>query len=371
MGRLANVRPAEATGFGREASPCAVSATEGRFLQAGGRKPDGGKQVTEPKRLIIDTNGTLEEMLGIVYALKSAEAKVEAITTGAVTDEEREGVALLSGLAARLRPEAPPPVVLRGADKPLLRRTGAAGATPTDSGTETPAGAPPVGGDAQTLPWTDEAGETRPAEETAAARIVRLADAHPGELTLVTLGRLTNAALAVALDPALPSKLKRHVALGGTVRAPGNATPVAERNFRGDPDAAAYVIRAGMPVTLVGLDATMRVRLTRERWRTQLGMSELVRHLVQASFEASPFESEAPVYAPLAVDVALHPAQATLERMKIAIETKGALSAGAVIADLRSLPREGREIDVCTDVPAEPFLCRWLRTMAGGEEPDA
>jgi purine nucleosidase len=77
---------------------------------------------------------------------------------------------------------------------------------------------------------------------------------YPGEMTLVTLGPLTNVAMALLLDPSLAGLVKEHVMMGGTGQGYGNVTPVAEYNIWVDPEAARIVYASGMPITMVGWD---------------------------------------------------------------------------------------------------------------------
>ncbi|HLU13530.1 MAG TPA: nucleoside hydrolase, partial [Arenimonas sp.] len=85
----------------------------------------------------------------------------------------------------------------------------------------------------------------RPAEdEHAALAILRLAREHAGRLLLVTLGPLTNLALALRLDPALPERVGRLVVMGGAVTGQGNTSVPAEFNIAFDPEAADVVFRA-------------------------------------------------------------------------------------------------------------------------------
>lgn len=98
----------------------------------------------------------------------------------------------------------------------------------------------------------------RPEAEVAAQAIVRLAHAHAGELTLVALGPLTNLALALALEPALPALLARLVVMGGALDGRGNLDRAAvEFNFGADPEAAAVVFRQFPRIELVDWSTTL------------------------------------------------------------------------------------------------------------------
>ncbi|MTD17314.1 nucleoside hydrolase [Nakamurella sp. YIM 132087] len=100
---------------------------------------------------------------------------------------------------------------------------------------------------------------SRPLEPTAAAEtIVRLAREHQGRLHIVATGPLSNLAAALELDPELPGLVEHVTVMGGAAAAPGNVSPVAEANIWNDPIAAAAVFAAAWPMTMVGLDVTMR-----------------------------------------------------------------------------------------------------------------
>jgi purine nucleosidase len=110
---------------------------------------------------------------------------------------------------------------------------------------------------------TDGLGETRlpapkgePAGATAPEQIVRLARAHPGELTLLAIGPLTNLGVALLLEPRLPELIREVVIMGGAFTHPGNITTHAEANIWHDPEAADLVFGAGWPIVLAPLDAT-------------------------------------------------------------------------------------------------------------------
>ena len=95
------------------------------------------------------------------------------------------------------------------------------------------------------------------AAEHAAQAIVRLSHAHAGRLLLVALGPLTNLALALRLDPSLPTRIARLVVMGGAVSGRGNITPFAEFNTHFDPEAAYIVFEAFAGFDLADWEATM------------------------------------------------------------------------------------------------------------------
>ncbi len=98
--------------------------------------------------------------------------------------------------------------------------------------------------------------------QSAADYMVAALNSVPGEITVVTVGRLTNLALALQRDPAIAEKVKNLVVMGGATGAnghSGNVSPVAEANVFGDPLAADQVFAAPMHTAMVGLDVTQQV----------------------------------------------------------------------------------------------------------------
>jgi inosine-uridine nucleoside N-ribohydrolase len=99
-----------------------------------------------------------------------------------------------------------------------------------------------------------------PDPRPAPALLVSLAAAHPGSLHVIALGPCSNLAAALTLSPALASQVASVTVMGGAVRVPGNMNGRAEFNIAQDPAAAAAVIGASWPVTLVPLDLPMKCR---------------------------------------------------------------------------------------------------------------
>jgi inosine-uridine nucleoside N-ribohydrolase len=200
-------------------------------------------------KVVIDTDPGVDDAMAI--ALAQLHPGIEIL--GLTTVFGNAGIADVTRNALRLK-------ALLGIDAPVAQ--GAAAALLY------PAGPPPAHvhgadgmGDADEVPAALPALDARPAHRL----IVDLARAHPGELTLVCIGRLTNLALALLHEPDLPRHVRSVVIMGGAfglAQGAGNVTPVAEANIIGDPHAAARVFAAPWPVTAVGLDVTRQVRLT-------------------------------------------------------------------------------------------------------------
>lgn len=93
-----------------------------------------------------------------------------------------------------------------------------------------------------------------PADRSATDALIAAANAHVGELTLVTLGPLTNIAIALQQDPTLPKKIARCVVMGAAADHIGNVSPVAEFNMWCDPHAVEIVLASGMNLEFVGWD---------------------------------------------------------------------------------------------------------------------
>lgn len=192
-------------------------------------------------RLLIDTDPGIDDAMAIFYAGLHPEIEIVGMTGifGNVTVERATAnAAVLAGMLGRRIP------VARGADRPLVQPP-----NPVSDYVHGPHGfgnLPP-----QPAPWPPE-------PVSAAEFICATVNAHPGEITLVPLGPLTNIALALRLDPSIAGKVRGVVLMGGGLER-GNVTQFAEANIWNDPHAADEVLAADWPVTMVGLDVTSQV----------------------------------------------------------------------------------------------------------------
>ncbi|MGH7254568.1 MAG: nucleoside hydrolase, partial [Nitrospirales bacterium] len=199
---------------------------------------------------------------------------------------------------------------------------------------------------------------------------------YPDSLTLITLGPLTNLAQALQEAPALPSTFRRIICMGGAVAAPGNVTPVAEFNVFVDPHAARRVFEAGLPLTLVPLDVTMRTTLSREAIQslTAEARSPVLRFLREATEPVILFTEQVQgrsvleLHDPLAVGVAIDPTLVTLHPLFVTVETEGRVTRGMTVADRRGLrppykSPANAEVALSVDIPRfltlfQERLCR-------------
>ena len=271
----------------------------------------------EPRRIIIDTDPGVDDAFAIFLAITSPELKIEAIT--AVAGNVPLSVTLPNAL--RLveiagRTDIP---VAAGAAAPIERRLISA----TD-----------VHGENGLAGAEFPAPSVKPVPEHAVDVLQSIISKHPGEITLVCLGPLTNIAQALRADPALAGKIA-HIAMMGGSLSGGNITPAAEFNFYVDPEAADIVFRSGVPITMVGLDVTEKVTFTEKHLAMlEAGkgpVSRAAAKIARREFElASKRGGEGfHMHDPLAMSSLLDSEILHLEDYLVKIETAGLYSAGA------------------------------------------
>ncbi|WP_024508997.1 nucleoside hydrolase [Bradyrhizobium sp. ARR65] len=154
---------------------------------------------------------------------------------------------------------------------------------------------------------------------------------HPGEITLIGIAPLTNLAAAMERDPATFKKLKRIVIMGGSIHrgygdpyAP-NPHPDAEYNIARDVAAARAVFNAGVPLTVMPLDATQLKLDEMKRQQLFTESTNLTDDLALLYLQwAEGFRQQTPIlYDDVAVAYAIDPAMCPASPMRIEIDDKG------------------------------------------------
>lgn len=143
------------------------------------------------------------------------------------------------------------------------------------------------------------------------AFIIRSAAEYSGELTVVTLGPLTNLAIALNVRPEITTQIARVIVMGGAYFVPGNVTAHSEFNIYVDPEAAQQVFNAPWRnLTLVGLDVTHQTVLAHHQWAgiplTRGALAGLVRDVMRRTFTERAM-SGFYLHDPLALAIALQP----------------------------------------------------------------
>lgn len=210
-------------------------------------------------------------------------------------------------------------------------------------------------------------------DEHAALAIIRLSHQYVGRLLLVALGPLTNIALALKLDPTLPTRIGRLVVMGGAVTAHGNITPAAEFNIAFDPEAAHIVLEAFPHLDLADWEATMAHGFSHAGFEEWLRIdSPRARFYDAISRQTREWSSDRRgdhwhAADALAMAYALEPdgALEVVER-PVAVELDGRHTRGATVVDWR---REGGAPDNCSILmryDQARFEARIRRALATG-----
>ena len=180
--------------------------------------------------------------------------------------------------------------------------------------------------------------EPPPGEQDAVSFLVETVRKSPGEITVVTVGPLTNVAKAMERDPEFARNVARIVMMGGTAQTAGNISPAAEFNFWQDPDAADIVFRSGAALTMVGLDVCHQTHLKPKQVEDVAGTSKLGKFVLEATrpwfriMAGGEGEGSLHLYDSLAMAVAMDPTLVTLEESHVEIETSNGPAQGMSVS---------------------------------------
>jgi inosine-uridine nucleoside N-ribohydrolase len=307
------------------ASSSAALAASGFVPRAFAASSTGAGQTNQarergPFRVIIDTDPGVDDALALLLAMRSPELKIEAIT--AVAGNVPLELSLPNALRmVEIAGRTDIPVAV-GAKTPLLRRLVTAAYAHGENG---------LGGAVFPEP------KITPIAEPAAKFISQIVRKYPGEITLITIGPLTNIATALTADAELARMIKSLVMMGGSLSG-GNITPAAEFNVYVDPEAARIVFQSGIPITMVGLDVTRKTSLTDEHVRILEGgqnpvsqaAAKIARNAINHNREQG-FLVGPNMHDSLAVAGFLDPSLLKFQDYYVDVETTGELTAGETL----------------------------------------
>jgi purine nucleosidase len=295
---------------------------------------------------LIDTDTASDDAVALIMALRSPGIEVLAITTVAGNVDVHQATRNAIYTAELCDSRVP---VFAGAPQPLHR--------------------PHM--DASWFHGRDGLGDhgypaprRTPENQSATDAIIDTIDSHRGVI-LVTLGPLTNIALALQKKPAIAAHVSRCVVMGGAPCCEGNVTPAAEYNIWCDPEAAGIVMRGGLPIELVGWHLCRgEAVLNPSDIQQVLAFSTPIAKFAiecnsrgqQAFFEQSG-ELGISLPDPVAMAIALDPSIVTSQSEHfVEIETHSELTRGMTVVDRLNVADDERNRDV------------WAEALTGGHK---
>jgi len=196
----------------------------------------------------------------------------------------------------------------------------------------------------------------------SAKLMIDLVRSEPHEVTLLTLGPLTNVEVAAERAPDFLDLVKEIISLAGSVSAGGDVTPAAEFNAYMNPQAARNVLRSPSTKILVPLDVSQRPILTFDQFdrlkpsgRMGQFLSRLLPYAFRAHHEQLGLEGLR-LMEIVALCAVARPRLFSSRPMAVDIETSGELTAGTTVFDRRVAQRQPNNIEVLTDVDAQGVL---------------
>ena len=307
-----------------------------------------------PRRFLIDTDTASDDAVALVMALREPTVSVEAITVVAGNVPLEQAVQNALYTVELCGSEVP---VHAGRSAPLMRDLETAENVHGQDGMGS------IG-----LPLSGR----KPAGTSAVDVIIETIMQSPGEVSLVTLGPLTNIAIALLREPDIADVVGHCYVMGGTGSGPGNTTPLAEFNFWVDPEAARLVLRSGMPLTLVGWDISVASATFDPAAAAQLRACGPLGEFsvdIQAVLEVFAREvsgiSGFDLPDPMAMSVAIDPSIATSERRHVEVLIGDEAGRGQDVIDWHRVTGREPNVDVVTQVPRKVFVEMLHRLVTG------
>lgn len=183
--------------------------------------------------------------------------------------------------------------------------------------------------------------------------------------TIVAIGPLTNIALLLRMYPECTERIGELVLMGGSL-ARGNTGVLSEFNIAADPEAAKIVFESGLPLTMVGLDVGEKALISAADCKKLKKMNktgEMIDQLFQ-SYRSGNLDVGLHMYDGCAIAYLLAPEMFDVRETYVAVETQGALTAGATLVDLNGYLGKTANCRVCVDLDSGQFK-QWFFDAIG------
>lgn len=313
-----------------------------------------------PQKLIIDADPGIGDALAIALALIDPEIDIVAITATGGAVSGKDATRNVQSIVDQIDTPKWPRIGSSGDSCAALNvEYGAASVSPLDLNG-------PFGlGDFQ----PKDAALHNPHDSPKL--LVDLVRESPNEITLLTLGPLTNVARASKRSPEFLSQLGALVCYGGSVTAEGDVSPAAEFNMFADPEAARLVLRSPASKTLVPLQLANKANLTLDQFdrivaAADVTISIFLRELLPFAFRAhhEHLGQESLALPELAALTAVvHPRLFERKAMMIDVETSGELTRGMTVFDRRGIQQWQTNIDVLCEIDSQAVIDYLTRTI--------
>lgn len=295
------------------------------------------------RSVIIDCDPGTDDTIALVMAFAAEELDIKAVTTVAGNQTADKTAVNGRKIVSYLNKKVP---VAQGADKPIMRPLVTAAHVHGESGMG------PVVLPDSTIPELDI---------KAWDLFYKLTVEKGEKVHLITLGPLTNVAIALMKYTALKEGINGITMMGGSVGY-GNDTPAAEYNIYADPEAARIVFDAGIPITMVGLDCTHKALLTRTEIDSMATMPGTGAKLAQDMMNhiyafATRFGFKGAVmHDPSAIAAVIQPDLIKTAPYHVVVETKGKYTTGKTVVDLMGITNKKPNANVALDIDREGFV---------------
>ena len=311
------------------------------------------------RRFLIDTDTGNDDVWALIAALRAEEQiRVEAITV--VVGNVPLDLCVKNALIAVEKADTYHPPVYKGMGRPIIRKMRDASNVHGEDGLSN-----------MNLPYPN----IKPEKKHAVDAIIDIIMENPGEIEVVTLGPLTNLAMAYLIEPEIAHKIKKVFIMGGTGLDQGNATPAAEFNIMVDAEAASIVLESGMDMTWVTWDtARFSAAMTRADFdfiaSAGTPLSDFCVRCVQSVREYDEKKYKNPDEIGI-IDSVIMIAAIWQEVMKdvysayCSIETKGEKTYGYFSIDKHAMHNEGVLTNICPAVDSKKYKDHLFKLFMG------